>query len=159
MALTGHYQNGYVTRDLDRAVDLFSRRFGAIRFGYFEAEVPVLTADGPATMALRLAAGWAGHINIEIVQPISGAVDHYRTLLPADTGMRLHHVALRSDDLSAMEAEIAALGHPLAFGGDSEAMVFRYVDARDTLGHYLEYVWKAPGGWDAIGWPAGRPAL
>ncbi len=162
MALRGHYQNGYVTHDLDQAMALVEERFGVSGWMRFEAEVDVIVPAGKARMGLRLASAWAGGTNIELVEPRSGAVGHYRSLLPDDPSdfvPRLHHVALRRGDLAAMRAEIEALGLPLAFMGESEAMVFAYLDARQHLGHYLEYVWKAPGGWEKIGWPEGRPNL
>lgn len=31
-----------------------------------------------------------------------------------------------------------------------------YLDARESLGHYFEYVWASPEGWGMIGWPEGR---
>lgn len=161
-SLRGHYQNGYVTHDLEGAMALVEGRFGLSGWMRFEAEVPVSTQAGEETMSLRLASAWAGGTNIEIVQPMGGADAHYRTLLPedrADPTPRLHHWALRRDDLAAMQAELAASGLPLAFAGESPAMVFAYMDARASLGHYLEFVWKAPGGWEKIGWPQGRPVL
>lgn len=162
VSLAGHYQNGYVTHDLARALALVEDRYGLNDWMRFEAEVAVTTPTGAASMRLRLASAWAGGINIEIVEPLGGADAHYRTLLPADSAdptPRLHHCALRRDSLEEMRAELAASGLPLAFAGESPAMVFVYMDARASLGHYLEFVWKAPGGWEKIGWPAGRPTL
>lgn len=162
MILSGHYQNGYVTHDLDRALALIEGRYGLAGWARFEAEVQVTTAEGPATMQLRLASAWAGGTNIEVVEPMGGADCHYRSLLPedpADPAPRLHHWALRRDDLPSMRAELAACGLPLAFAGESPQMVFAYMDARASLGHYLEFVWKAEGGWEKIGWPQGKPAM
>ncbi len=160
VSLSGHYQNGYVTHHLDSALALAEERYGLTGWSRFEAEVPVTTVDGETTMRLRLASTWAGGTNIEIVEPIGGADHHYRTLLPEDPddpAPRLHHWALRRESLPAMRAELAASGLPLAFAGESPAMVFSYMDARASLGHYLEFVWKAEGGWDKIGWPAWKP--
>lgn len=162
MRLTGHYQNAYVTHDLDRALMMVGERYGLTGWSRFEAEVRVNTPHGETTMQLRLASTWAGGTNHEFVQPLGGADEHYRSMLPpdpADPTPRLHHWALRRDDLAAMRAELAASGMPFAFGGESPAMVFAYMDARASLGHYLEYVWKAEGGWQKIGWPAGKPAM
>jgi hypothetical protein len=162
ISLCGHYQNGYVTHDLGRAVALVEGRYGLTGWTRFEAEVSVTTLEGAAAMQVRIASAWAGGLHIEIVEPLGGADAHYRTLLPpdpADPTPRLHHWALRRDDLPGMRAELAASGLPLAFSGESPAMVFAYMDARTSLGHYLEFVWKAPGGWEKIGWPIGRPLL
>jgi len=58
-----------------------------------------------------------------------------------------------------MRAEIAELGLPLAFEGEVPGLVFIYLDARESLGHYLEYVWASAEGWDMIGWPKDKPLL
>jgi len=162
VSLRGHYQNGYVTHDLDRAVTLVEGRYGLTGWWRFEAEVSVETPACTATMQIRIASAWAGGLHIEIVEPMGGADEHYRALLPDDPDdptPRLHHWALRRDDLQEMRAELSASGLPLAFAGESPAMVFAYMDARASLGHYLEFVWKAPGGWEKIGWPEGRLLL
>jgi len=162
VSLKGHYQNGYVTHDLEGALALVEGRYGLTGWARFEAEVPVRTIAGEETMSVRIASAWAGGLHIEIVEPLGGADGHYRTLLPTDPDdptPRLHHWALRRDDLPAMRAELASSGLPLAFAGENPAMVFAYMDARASLGHYLEFVWKAPGGWEKIGWPEGRPLL
>ena len=162
LSLEGHYQNGYVTHHLDRAVALVEGRYGLTGWTWFDANVSVTTQAGPMAMHVRIASAWAGGLHIEIVEPLGGADGHYRALLPADPEdptPRLHHLALRGEDLPAMRFELAASGLPMAFSGESPAMVFAYMDARASLGHYLEFVWKAPGDWEKIGWPEGRPLL
>jgi hypothetical protein len=57
-----------------------------------------------------------------------------------------------------MRAEIAKLHLPLAFEGEVPGLIFIYLDARETLGHYLEYVWASPAGWEMSGWPKSRVA-
>ncbi len=52
-----------------------------------------------------------------------------------------------------MRAEIEALGLPLTFEGEVPGLVFIYLDARQTLGHYFEYVWATAEGWEMQGWP------
>ena len=76
VSLTGHYQNGYVTHDLDRALTLVTGRYGLTGWTRFEAEVPVKTADGEEAMSVRIASAWAGGNHIEIVQPYGGADRH-----------------------------------------------------------------------------------
>lgn len=62
-----------------------------------------------------------------------------------------------------MREEIARLGLPLAFEGPVSikaaipSPVFVYLDARATLGHYVEFTWKSPEAWQFVGWPEGRP--
>jgi hypothetical protein len=64
---------------------------------------------------------------------------------------------MRRDDEAAMRAEIAKLGLPLAFEGAVPGLVFIYLDARESLGHFFEYIWATPEGWEMQGWPKDRP--
>jgi len=160
--LRGHYQNGYVTHDLDKALEIFADRFECNSLQCFDIDVEVTTPAGVRRLEMRLATGWIGGINIELMQPLSGHVAPLTAMLPEDTGdpvPRFHHMALRRDDLDEMRAEIAGCGLPVAFSGEPRGMVFAYLDGRSSLGHFLELVWKEPGGWEKIGWPEGRPAF
>jgi hypothetical protein len=161
LRLSGHYQNGYVTHDLEAGMEILARRFGLDKFSRYDADVTVDTPQGARPLELRIAAGWAGSLNIEVMQPVSGHVVPLTAMLPADSAdpvPRFHHIALRRDDLDAMRKEIAACGLPLAYGGQPPGMHFAYLDARAALGHFIELVWKEEGGWEKIGWPEGRPS-
>ncbi|KAA9145840.1 hypothetical protein F6B41_13915 [Microbacterium lushaniae] len=61
--------------------------------------------------------------------------------------MTLHHIAMRSDDLDEVREQHAQLGLPSVMEGAFKAARFMYVDARQTLGHYLEYVSAPPEYW------------
>jgi hypothetical protein len=168
MLLRGHFQNAYVTHDLDRAMELLGNRFGVERFDRFDPDMVVKTTSGDKPMCVRVASFWLGGLNIEVIEPVSGYVDHYASLLPAnrvDAVPRLHHLSFRREDEAAMRAEIAQLNLPLAFEGPVSiknpipSLIFVYLDARGTLGHYLELTWKSPEGWALVGWPAGRPVI
>lgn len=160
MFLQGHYQNAYVTHDLDKAMELVTSRFGVTDFLVFEPELMLTTPDGEKPSKVRAALAWAGGLQIELIQPVSGYQDHYLPYLPkdpADPVPRFHHIALRRDDLDAMHDEIDRLGLPLVSKGEIPDLICVYLDARKHLGHYLEYVWASPEGWDLVGWPEGRP--
>jgi len=168
MFLRGHMQNAYVTHDLDRAMEMVGNRFGVEKFDRFDPEMIVKTNDGEKPMSNRVASYWAGGLNIEIIEPVSGYVDHYLNMLPSDkrdATPRFHHISLRRDDEPAMRQEIEQLGLPLAFEGPVSiktpipSLVFVYLDGRASLGHYVEYTWKSPEAWKFVGWPEGRPVL
>jgi hypothetical protein len=162
MFLRGQYQNAYVTHDLDKAMALLTDRYGLKDYIVFEPEMVLKTPQGEKPSSVRAALAWAGGLQIELIQPCTGFLDHYLPYLPADISdptPRFHHIAVRRDDLAAMCAEIAELNLPLAFEGEVPGLVYIYLDARGTLGHYLEYVWASPEGWEMIGWPKGRPVL
>jgi len=168
MFLRGHMQNAYVTHDLDRAMEMIASRFKVEKFDRFDPEMVINTPDGEQPMSSRVASFWAGGLNVEIIQPVSGYVDHYVSMLPQDRSdavPRFHHISLRRDDEAAMREEIAQLGLPLAFEGPVTIkgpipkLVFIYLDARRALGHYVEFTWKSPEGWKFVGWPEGRPVF
>jgi hypothetical protein len=69
--------------------------------------------------------------------------------------MRLHHVAMRTDDIDAVRAEAGRHGRAVALSGENGEVRFLYVDARDALGHYLEYVQAPEPFWAAMA-AAGR---
>lgn len=160
MFMRGHYQNAYVTHDLDRAMKLVTGRFGKIDWIVFEPDMILRTPQGEKPSSVRAALGWAGGLQLELIQPGAGFQEHYLPFLPADKAdpsPRFHHMAVRRDDLDAMRAEIEQLGLPVAFEGEVPGLVYIYLDARESLGHFFEYVWASPEGWEMIGWPEGRP--
>ena len=162
MYFRGHFQNAYVTRNLDRAMALVTKRFGIRDFIVFEPHMVLKTPDGEKNAHVRAALGWGAGHQIELIEPVSGHVGHYIEHLPADAsdaGLRFHHIAVRRDDLDAMRAEIDALGFPLVQEGEVPGLVFIYLDARDVLGHFIEYIWATPEAWDMQGWPKDRPIL
>ncbi|MFV8816561.1 VOC family protein [Haliea sp. E17] len=166
MLLHGHMQNAYVTHDLDRAMEIVGNRFGVEHFDRFDPEMVIDTPTGLQPLVTRVASFWAGGLNVELIEPVSGYVDHYLTMLPEDRSdavPRFHHISLRRDDEAVMRAEIEQLGLPLAFEGPRStknplpSLVFIYLDGRATLGHYVEFTWKSPEAWQLVGWPEGRP--
>jgi hypothetical protein len=168
MFLRGHHQNAYVTHDLDRAMELMSNRFAIETFDRIDPDMVVRTPLGDKPMQVRVASAWVGGLNLEIIQPVAGYVDHYVSMLPADRSdpvPRFHHMSFRRDDEAQMRDEIARLGLPLAFEGPVAIkdavppLVFVYLDGRATIGHYIEYTWKSPEAWKFVGWPEGRPVM
>jgi len=161
MFLKGHYQNAYITHDLARAMDMITQSYGVADYITFEPEMALRTAEGERMQRVKVAATWVGWLQIELIEPVSGFVDPFLPYLPADKAdavPRLHHISLRRESLEEIAAESDRLGLPFVCEGGIPDLVFRYLDARDTLGHYLEYVWASPAGWEMVGWPQGRPA-
>lgn len=157
MSLEGHYQNAYVTRDLDAVVTAIGGVHGIESFRTIQAEFELSTPYGLRTAHMRVALGWAGRLQIELIQPLSGFTEVYLAGLPAnphDHSPRLHHVAVRRDDLDAMKAEIESLSEPVLFSGEGPGLSYVLVDARRSLGHCLEYVYATREGWAMVGWPS-----
>jgi len=160
MFLEGHYQNAYVTHDLDQAMAELDGRYGEIEWIRFDPEMTLKTPSGDKEASLRVAVGWAGGLNLELIQPVSGWYEAYAPFLPADKSdptPHFHHIAMRREDEDAMRAEIAELGLPLAFEGGMPGLTFIYLDGRESLGHYLEFVWGDANFWASQAWPKDRP--
>ena len=156
MFLKNHFQNAYVTHDLTRAMALIDDRFGKTDWIVFEPDMVLEPPEGPKESSVKAALGWKDGLQIELIEPVRGFVDHYLPALPADRSdptPRFHHIAVRRDDEAAMRAEIAQLGFPVLFESAVPGLVFIYLDAREALGHAFEYIWAAPEGWDMQGWP------
>ena len=119
-------------------------------------------ASPAKTLGVKVACAWAGWLQIELIEPVSGAVEPYLPYLPADKAdatPRFHHISLRRDDYQDMQAEIARIGLPFVCEGGIPDLLYTYLDGRSTFGHYVEYVWASDAGWKMIGWPEGRPAI
>jgi hypothetical protein len=100
----------------------------------------VWTPDGAGEIVLKVAFAQLGKLQYELIEPVCGAVGVYREGLVAADLMRLHHIAMRVDDLAAVRAASERQGRRTVLAGRSGAVSFIYVDARETFGHYLEYV-------------------
>jgi hypothetical protein len=127
MFLENPYQLSYVTADLDAAIAIMKEQFGVEGFRVISGSGPglhVWTPEGEGEMVVKTAVARAGKWVIEIMEPVSGPVGHFRDHLEPGQPLRMHHIGVMTDDFK---------------GGR-----LIYVDARATLGHYVEYVWTAP---------------
>lgn len=150
--LEHHYQNAYVTRDLERALAMFRHQYGFDGFKQYDVSYELQTPRGSGTASVRLALGWIGNVQYELIQPVSGLVDAYTEGLPQDAVLSFHHVAMRVHDWDAFRAALERDNRPIAMqGGTPGHLLWLYVDARDSVGHYLEYCWMTPERWAAIG--------
>lgn len=146
-----HYQNGYITRDIEKAIAQFARRSGVEDIKSFEVTVPVSTPRGKGEATNKLAFIWINNLQYELIQPVSGLVDVYTDHLPEDDSIVFHHACMRIDDWSTFRKRVDAKGYPVVLEGGSEALKYVYLDARDYVGHYLEYVWATPERWAQLG--------
>jgi catechol 2,3-dioxygenase-like lactoylglutathione lyase family enzyme len=151
MHLDNHYQNAYVTRDLDGALEIFRARYGFDKFRRMEVSYDLTTRAGRGTASVKLALGWIGEVQYEIIEPVSGLIDVYREGLSDESPLHFHHVCMRVPDWAEFRARVDREGFPVAMeGGTPGHLLWLYLDARDTLGHYLEYCWMTPERWTMI---------
>jgi hypothetical protein len=148
--LERHYQNAYVTPDIDRAIAALKSQHGVQDADVMqvEATIDVWTPKGSGKATSKIAFIWIGKLQYELIQPISGLVDLYSEAVSPDQLLRHHHIAMRVLDWDAFRAELDRDKRPIVLEGQAQGgLKFLYVDARDTLGHYLEYVWAPPQVW------------
>lgn len=151
MQLENHYQNAYVTRDLDAALAVFRTHYGFDGFRRMEVSYELTTRAGRGTASVKLALGWIGNLQYEIIEPVSGLIEVYREALSDESAMRFHHVCMRVPDWADLCARIDGEGSTVVMeGGTPGHLLWLYVDARKTLGHYLEYCWMTPERWTLI---------
>jgi hypothetical protein len=150
--LQNQYQLAYATSDIHRAMAILSEQYGTPEFKSlggedFLAPNVVWTPEGDREIVMKGAVARINGQAIEVLQPVSGAIEIYRDFARPDEPMRLHHVAMRVDDFDAALAESERHGRRVVMSGGFRSARFAYVDARATLGHYLEYVFAPPEYW------------
>lgn len=145
-----HYQNGYITRDIDAALMQVRSRSG-IEASSFEVTVPVMTPHGAGEGTYKLAFVQVNNLQYELIQPVAGLVSVYTDHLPADNSIKFHHTCMRIENWDAFRTNVEQRGYRVVLEGGSEHLKYVYLDATDYLGHYLEYVWATPERWEQMG--------
>ena len=147
-----HYQNAYVTRDIDKAVARVTPRADVRSVVQFEATTEVLTAAGTRPHNIKLAFVWVGDLQYEFIEPIAEAVPMFATMLPNDDLSRFHHSCARVPDWDDFRRRVDEQPYPVVIEGASGGdLKFLFLDARDLLGHYLEYTWMTDASWERLG--------
>ena len=151
MHMNGFFQNAYVTRNLDKGIAGLQRSHGIGEVMLIDFATDVVTPHGRGPVTAKVALVWVGGLQLELIEPLTGLSQIYSDALPDDDALRFHHVGMRIFDMEALRAEAGAKGWPIAFQGGGEGFQFTYIDTRDTLGHYLEYVELRQDMWEATG--------
>jgi Glyoxalase/Bleomycin resistance protein/Dioxygenase superfamily len=147
-----HYQNAYVTRNLDKAVARVTARADVRSVIQFEATTEVLTSLGSRPQTSKLAFIWIGDLQYEFIEPVLEAVPVFSTMLPDDDLPRFHHSCARVGDWDDFRRRVDEQPYPVVIEGESgDNLKFLYLDARDLLGHYLEYTWMTDAWWERLG--------
>ena len=146
-----HFQNAYVTRDIDKWIKTFSERAKVDKVMTYEGTTEVTTVKGKGTQTNKLAFIWVGDLQYELIQPVSGDVELYKEALPEGDGLQFHHVCMRVPEWDEFRARVNEQPYPVVLEGGNEFLRFLYLDARAFLGHYLEYVWTTDERWVQMG--------
>ena len=136
----GIFQVAYVTRDMDAAQARFRETHG---IGHFLDMRDMRYATRNGRMACsHVALAYSGAVEIELIQPIDGDVEHYRQLLPEGGAVvRFHHLCRRFANEEALDEQVriyADQGRHFPILADVEGFKYFYCDFVAELGHYVE---------------------
>jgi hypothetical protein len=159
MALIGNYRDvlqlGYVTRDLERATAFFEEKLGASGFVLADHQLVGDFGGRQREFAMRVALARVGDRQIEIIEPVSGAVEFYRDGIDYDRSVvTLHHVGIgvpggiEAWDQVVTDTRASGDDFTVIFASDDSPdfrIRFGYVDTRPHYGHYTEYLWWSAG--------------
>lgn len=139
----------WVTDDIAATERLLHEQFGCgawtrlddIRFG---ADETTLRGE-PTEFVAHISLAYAGDLQLELIQPVSGATIHAEFLEAKGPG--LHHLCFEVDDMDAACAEAESAGVPVLMrgsmmGGEIE---FAYVDGSASGVPYVELARLGPG--------------
>jgi len=146
-----HYQNAYVTRDIDKAVERFTARADVRSVVQFETTNEVQTAAGRRLNHVKLAFVWVGDLQYEFLEPVAEAVPMLASMLPDDDLPRFHHSCARVPDWEDFRRRVDEQPYPVVFEGEGSDLKYLFLDTRDLLGHYLEYTWMTDASWERLG--------
>ncbi len=146
-----HFQNAYVTRDIDKAVAKFEANADVRKILQFEVTTNIWTPEGEGEQTNKLAFIWVEDLQYELIQPVSGAVGIYRDALPENDKPLFHHICMRVANWDDFRKRVDQQSYPVVLEGGSDELKFIYLDAREFVGHYLEYTWMNDVRWQQVG--------
>jgi hypothetical protein len=139
----GLYKLGYVTNDLDWAVEHCRTALGFEGFLRFEPSPHIRRADGRSGAAhLRCAFSIGRERVVELMQPLDGLVDIWADLLAGvDTPtIRFHHVGVIVDNIAEVIERAADVGmRPVQQSSVPGVLSVAYLEL-PGLGHRVELV-------------------
>lgn len=140
-----HSHSAWVTNDMDRAVEIFSARYGVSNFSFIEGPMPT---GGH----IKVAFAWAGGQVLEIIAGSGPGAEFYNALLPADEfAIRFHHLGFVVHDEAGwrqLEADLEEGDWPIVHETLTGTFIDAYYIEAPELGHYLEYVRPLAAGVD-----------
>ena len=134
-----YFQIGYVVPDIQKAMAFFKGTLGVPEF--YLMEKPELSDETylgkPSPLQVNLAFGWAGQMQLELIEPLSGESTYSKFLSERPQG-GMQHFALQVENFEAGLAEMKAKGYEPVQTGRNGETYFAYFDTTDSIGVYTE---------------------
>ena len=158
----GIIQTAFVVKDIRESIDSWIEdcRVGPwFLLDHFSGDHPVYRG-APSEADVAIAMAFAGHMQIELIQPNDANPSVYKETIDA-RGHGFHHLGRASDDIEADIAALEAHGYSLAFragvptGGDVAYMdkpgysgFLELITATEAMEEVFTRFWRASLGWD-----------
>ncbi len=143
----GIMQMAYVVTDLKAAIAEWVKRLNVgpwFVLDHFTGVDPVYRGQ-PSKADITLAMSFAGHMNIELIQPNDNHPSVYRELLDSK-GPGFHHWGIATADFAADLKRYEKMGMDVAFRlGVPTGGEVAYLDANGTLPGFVELIETSPG--------------
>ena len=138
------FQIAYVIPDIHAAVRFFKEKLGVPTFLVKEdiAGEEQTYLGKPGHFRHSIAFGYAGEMQIELIQSLSGA-STYSDFLGQNPKGGIHHLGIMGDDYAAAVADMTARGFTLVQSGRNGETRFAYFDVEHPIGTLLEVVYLA----------------
>jgi catechol 2,3-dioxygenase-like lactoylglutathione lyase family enzyme len=133
-------QVGIVVHDMDRALEQYTRVFGAgpwdiYEFGPPEMREPTYMGK-PSEWSALLALTWVGDRHVELIKPLKGPNVYYDFIEKHGAG--IHHIKEWVEDCGKAIAEYKKKGIEVIQSGKFGEDEFYYLNTEPTLGILLE---------------------
>ncbi len=147
----GIIQMSYVVKDIQAAMRQWSAnaRVGPwFLLDHFTGTNPIYRGQ-PSTADVSIAMGFAGHMNIELIQPNDNEPSVYKEWID-QKGYGFHHWGIATRNLQADVSAYQARGHALAFlAGVPSGGSVAYMDTTAEMPGYVEFI-ELGEGFDAV---------
>lgn len=133
-------QVGIVVRDMDKAVQYYTKVLGIGPFRRFEFTLPEGTMKGKNIFSLKMKLAFAslGDLEVELIEAPPGD-NIYREFLDTK-GEGLHHLGYHVPDINSHLAALKQNGVGILFSGKTERVSFAYLDTANTGGVIFELI-------------------
>ncbi|MEJ0027080.1 MAG: VOC family protein [Rhizomicrobium sp.] len=143
----GIMQMAYVVKDLRAAIDEWVKRLNVgpwFVLDHFTGVDPVYRGK-PSKADITLAMSFAGHMNIELIQPNDDHPSVYKELIDR-SGHGFHHWGIASADFAGDLARYEAMGMEVAFRlGVPTGGEVAYLETKGALPGFVELIETSPG--------------
>jgi catechol 2,3-dioxygenase-like lactoylglutathione lyase family enzyme len=139
------FQIACVVPDLHAAIRFFKEKLGVPTFLVREdIQLQEQTYLGkPGDYRQSLAFGFAGQMQIELIQPLAGT-SSYSEFLKSNPKGGVQHLGIMVENYDAAVADMKARGFTLVQSGRNGDTRFAYFDTDDLTGTLMEVVYLAP---------------